>query len=401
MTGIPVNGGRGVTLRAARAFDGVHVLDGPVAVTVEDGMIVSVETGPGAAARPADVDLGDCTLLPGLIDTHTHLVWDASAAPQDRVALDAPERTVLRAAAHAMRHLRAGETTVRDLGATGALSVPLAQAIADGDVPGPRVVPAGRAIAMTGGHGWSLCHEADGPDAVRAAVRSEIKGGARAIKLIASGGVYGEHERPEEPQLSRAEVEVAVEEAHKAGCRVAAHAYSPEVIGMLLDVGVDSIEHGSLLDARTAERMREQGVALVPTLCVFDAIHGAYADRPGSPIAAKAAEIRSKALAACRVAAENGVTIAVGTDSGAPGNPHGSVAQEMRLMVEAGLSPAEALHAATGAAAEVVGLAGTAGRLAKGRPADLVAYRGDPAAEVDAVRDVALVMLGGRVVDDA
>jgi imidazolonepropionase-like amidohydrolase len=390
-------------IRAARVFDGSSVVDGSPepaggVVTVEDGVIASVERGPEADRRQVDIDLGDCTLLPGLIDTHTHLVWDASAAPQDRVALEPPERTVLRAASHAMRHLRAGETTVRDLGATGALSVPLAQAIAEGDVPGPRVVPCGRAIAMTGGHGWELCHEADGPDAVRAAVRSEIKNGARAVKLIASGGVYGENERPEEPQLSRAEVEIAVEEAHKAGCLVAAHAYSPEVIGMLLDVGVDSIEHGSLLDAPTAQRMRQQGVALVPTLCVFDAIHSAYADRPGSPIAAKAAEIRSKALEACRLAAENGVTIAVGTDSGAPGNPHGSVAQEMRLMAEAGLTPAEALHAATGAAAEVIGLGATAGRLAGGRAADLVAVRGDAVADVAAVRDVALVMLGGRIV---
>jgi imidazolonepropionase-like amidohydrolase len=387
-------------VRAVRAFDGRRELPETV-VTVEDGVIVSVESGPGPAQRQVDVDLGDCTLLPGLIDTHTHLVWDASAAPQDRVALETPERTVLRAVSHAVRHLRAGETTVRDLGATGALSVPLAQAIAEGDVPGPRVIPSGRAIAMTGGHGWSLCHEADGPDAVRAAVRSEIKNGARAIKIIASGGVYGENERPEEPQLSRAEVEVAVEEAHKAGCRVAAHAYSPAVIDMLLDVGVDSIEHGSLLDAPTAQRMRQQGVALVPTLCVFDAIHSAYADQPDSPITIKAAEIRSKSLTACRVAAENGVTIAVGTDSGAPGNPHGSVAQEMRLMVEAGLSPAEALHAATGAAAEVIGLAGSAGRLADGRPADLVAVRGNPMAQVEAVGDVELVMLGGQIIDRA
>ncbi|QPP10183.1 amidohydrolase family protein [Streptomyces bathyalis] len=384
-------------LRAARAFDGSQELTETV-VTVEDGVIVSVESGTSAAQRQVDVDLGDCTLLPGLIDTHTHLVWDASPAPQDRVALETPERTVLRAASHAVQHLRAGETTVRDLGATGALSVPLAQAIAEGEVPGPRVIPCGRAIAMTGGHGWYLCHEADGPDAVRAAVRSEIKHGARAIKLIASGGVYGENERPEEPQLSRAEVEVAVEEAHKAGCLVAAHAYSPVVIDMLLDVGVDSIEHGSLLDAHTAQRMRQQGVALVPTLCVFDAIHSAYADQPGSPITTKAAEIRTKSLEACRVAAEHGVTIAVGTDSGAPGNPHGAVAQEMQLMVEAGLSPAQALHAATAAAAEVIGLADTVGQLTEGHAADLVAVRGNPMAEIQAVRDVALVMLGGRVV---
>jgi imidazolonepropionase-like amidohydrolase len=383
------------TIHTARAFDGTRELT-DVTITIDDGVISSVETG--AAPHPDDIVLEGCTLLPGLIDTHTHLVWDASATPQDRVALETPERTVLRAAAHAMRHLRAGETTVRDLGATGALSVPLAAAIAEGDIPGPRVIPSGRAIAMTGGHGWSLCHEADGPDAVRAAVRSEIKNGARAIKLIASGGVYGEHERPEEPQLTRAEVEVAVEEAHKAGCLVAAHAYSPAVIDMLLDVGVDSIEHGSLLDRDTARRMAEMGVALVPTLCVFDAIYEAYADQPNSPIRAKALEIRARSLEACRLAAENGVTIAVGTDSGAPGNPHGSVAQELELMVESGLSPTDALHAATAAAAKTIGSPGTLGTLTAGAVADLVAVRGNPMVKVGSVREVELVMTAGRIV---
>jgi imidazolonepropionase-like amidohydrolase len=383
------------TVRAARAFDGTRELT-DVTVTVEGGVISAVESGPTARRDNVDVVLEDCTLLPGLIDTHTHLVWDASARPQDRVALEPPERTVLRAAAHAMQHLRAGETTIRDLGATGALSVPLAAAIAEGDLPGPRVIPSGRAIAMTGGHGWSLCHEADGPDAVRAAVRSEIKNGARAIKLIASGGVYGEHERPEEPQLTRAEVAVAVEEAHKAGCLVAAHAYSPAVINMLLDLGVDSIEHGSLLDRDTAQRMAETGVAFVPTLCVFNAIHDAYGDQPNSPIRAKAEEIRARSLEACGLAAENGVTIAVGTDSGAPGNPHGSVAQELELMVEAGLSTVDALRTATVAAARTIGSPDTLGTLTPGAVADLVAVRGNPLVKVAAVRDVAMVMTGGE-----
>jgi imidazolonepropionase-like amidohydrolase len=388
------------TIRAERAFDGTRELT-DVTITVAEGVISSIESGPTPRREDVDVVLDNCTLLPGLIDTHTHLVWDASARPQDRVALETPERTVLRAAAHEIQHLRAGDTTVRDLGATAGLSVPLAAAIADGDILGPRVIPSGRAIAMTGGHGWSLCHEADGPDAVRAAVRSEIKNGARAIKLIASGGVYGEHERPEEPQLSRAEVEVAVQEAHKAGCLVAAHAYSPTVINMLLDVGVDSIEHGSLIDHDTAQRMHEMGVALVPTLCVFDAIYRAYADQPNSPIRRKAAEIRSKAQEACQLAAANGVTIAVGTDSGAPGNPHGSVALELELMVESGLSPKDALHAATAAAAKTIGSAGTLGSLTPGAVADLVAVRGNPLVKVGTVREVAMVMTGGQIVDSA
>jgi imidazolonepropionase-like amidohydrolase len=248
---------------------------------------------------------------------------------------------------------------------------------------------------MTGGHGYTLCVEADGADGVRAATRMEIKNGARAIKLMASGGVYGKNERPENPQLSQLEVRAAVEEAHNSGCLVAAHAYAPPVINMLLDEGVDSIEHGSLLDEPTAERMSREDVFLVPTLSVFNAIYQSCGDDKTSEIALKAAEVREASLKACGLAAAKGVPLAVGTDSGAPGNPHGSVANEAGLMVEGGASTLIALKAATSEAARAIGMQGVIGEIKPGLEADLVLVSGDPLDDIAALREVRFVMLRG------
>ena len=215
-----------VAYRAARIFDGVServIEDG--AVLVEDGRIVSVGAARGPSTGTGVVDLGDATLLPGLIDAHVHLVWSASAEPHEVVARESRALTALRCANNATLHLRAGVTTVRDVGATDGLSIDVARAVELGVLPGPRVVAAGRAIAMTGGHGWFLGREADGAEAVRHAVRSELKAGATCIKLMASGGVYGHAEEPGSPQLTVEEMRAGVEEAHKAGRKVAAHPY--------------------------------------------------------------------------------------------------------------------------------------------------------------------------------
>jgi imidazolonepropionase-like amidohydrolase len=241
-----------VAYRAARVFDGTSegvIEDG--AVVVVDGRIASV--GPARGLPPNTVDLGDATLMPGLVDAHVHLVWDASAEPHEVVERESRALTVLRCARNAALHLRAGVTTVRDVGSADGLAVEIGRAVELGILSGPRVVAAGRAIAMTGGHGWFLGREADGPDAVRRAAREEIKAGASCIKLMASGGVYGHAEEPGSPQLTVEEMRPAVEEAHKAGRKAAAHAYSVEAINNALEAGVDSVEHGSFLDRETCE----------------------------------------------------------------------------------------------------------------------------------------------------
>jgi imidazolonepropionase-like amidohydrolase len=251
--------------RAARVVDGVSertIENG--AVLVDGDKISSV--GPAADLPPGTeiVDLGDATLLPGLVDAHVHLVWSASAEPHELVARESRALTVLRCARNAALHLAAGVTTVRDVGATGGLSVDVARAVELDVLPGPRVVAAGRAITMTGGHGWFLGREADGPDAVRHAVRDELKNGATCIKLMASGGVYGHAEEPGSPQLTVEEMRAGVEEARKAGRKVAAHAYSVEAIRNALEAGVDSIEHGSFLDEETAGCARGVSISFPP-----------------------------------------------------------------------------------------------------------------------------------------
>jgi imidazolonepropionase-like amidohydrolase len=386
-----------VAYRAARVFDGISegmIEDG--AVVVEDGRIASVGPARGLSPNTEAVDLGDVTLMPGLVDAHVHLVWDASAKPHEVVERESRALTVLRCAKNAALHLRAGVTTVRDLGATDGLSIDVARAVELGLLPGPRVVAAGRAIAMTGGHGWFLGREADGADAVRRAAREEMKAGAACIKLMASGGVYGHAEEPGSSQLTPEEMRAGVEEAHKAGRRVAAHAYSTAAISNALEAGVDSIEHGSFLDRDTAEMMRETGTWLVPTMSVY-ATMSEKGPELGAPeyIQRKTAEVLEASRRAFRLALDAGVPMAAGTDCGAPGHPHGTLREELKLMVEAGATPQQALKFGTSGAARLLGLGNELGTLGPGKRADVLAVGGDPLRDIHALDEVRLVLRDG------
>ena len=390
-----------VAYRATRVFDGASeevMEDG--AVVVEDGRIASIMPAEDLPAGTEVVNLGDATLLPGLIDAHVHLVWSASAEPHALVESESRALTALRCANNAGLHLRAGVTTVRDVGSTEGLAIEVGRAVELGVLPGPRVVAAGRAIAMTGGHGWFLGREADGPDAVRRAAREEMKAGAGCVKLMASGGVYGHAEEPGSPQLTVEEMGAAVQEAHKAGRKVAAHAYSPEAINNALEAGVDSIEHGSFMDRATAERMQEQGTYLVPTMSVYAAM-AEKGPELGAPeyIQRKTAEVLEASREAFRLALEVGVKIAAGTDCGAPGHPHGTLPEELRLMVEAGATPTEALRYGTSAAADLLGLAEEVGTLEPGKKADLIAVGGNPLHDIRALGEVRLMLRNGEQVE--
>lgn len=386
-----------IAYRAARVVDAVSeeaMEDG--VVIVEDGRIVSVEPAGEPAPGVEVVDLGDATLLPGLIDAHVHLVWSASAEPHEVVERESRALTALRCANNAERHLRAGVTTVRDVGSTDGLAIDIARAVELGVLPGPRVVAAGRVIAMTGGHAWFLGREADGPDAVRYAAREEMKSGATCIKLMASGGVYGHAEEPGSPQLTVEEMRAAVEEAHKGGRKVAAHAYSVAAIQNALEAGVDSIEHGSFLDRGTAQMMRQRGTYLVPTMSVYQAMSDKGPEL-GAPeyIQRKTAEILEASRETFRLALEIGVPIAAGTDCGAPGHPHGTLPQELMLMVEGGATPMQALRYGTSAPASLLGLDEEVGTLAPGKQADLLAVAGNPISDIRALRKVHLVLRSG------
>jgi imidazolonepropionase-like amidohydrolase len=385
--------------RAARVVDGIS--EGPLEngmVLVEAGRVVSVERDRAVPAGVEVIDLGEATLLPGLIDAHVHLVWNASREPHVLVEQESRHLTVLRCAANCGLHLRAGVTTIRDNGSTDAIALAVARATELHLIPGPRIVAAGRVICMTGGHANVLGREADGPDAVRQAVRSEMKGGAHLIKLMASGGIYGHGEEVGSPQYTVEELRAGVEEAHKAGRKTSAHAYSPQAIANALEAGIDSVEHASFLDRETAVCMRKQGTYMVPTLSTYQAMHD-RAPELGSPdyILRKTTEVMLASRTAFQLALQTGVLIAAGTDGGAPGHPHGSLAEELRLMVGLGATPMQAIRFGTAASADLLGVAADVGTIEPGKRADLLAVNGDPTQDICRLRDVRLVVRDGAV----
>ncbi|QIZ37789.1 amidohydrolase family protein [Saccharopolyspora sp. ASAGF58] len=375
-----------------------------IRVSLHDGRIVDVRSArSGTASSKDDIDLGDCTMLPGLVDAHVHLVWNAGRVPHEEVVLDSSQaRTALRMAGRARTMLRSGVTTARDLGATDSLSIPVAEAIESGEIEGPTLVACGRAIAMTGGHAWQITAAADGADDIRRAVREEIKRGATAIKVMASGGVYDRNARLDQAQLTLAELSAAAEEAHKAGLRVAAHAYTPGPINLALDAGADTIEHGSFLDEATARRMRKSGSYFVPTMMASHLI-AQQAELLGTPshMRCKAAEVRDAVRDAVTTALRVGTPIAGGSDSGGAGIDHGRLSYEAQLLVECGATPLEAMRICTSGSATAIGLGDTHGSLEEGKAADLLVVRGDPSTDIRALNEVRLVVKAGREVPSA
>ncbi len=356
------------------------------------------------------VDARDCTILPGLIDAHVHLCLGGEIHFEDVLFRDPPELLALRATARAQELLAAGYTTVRDMGAPARVALALRDAIRAGVVPGPRVLAPGRIITATGGHGdflpegvshrWGLGLVADGPDELRRAVRTEIKAGADFIKFCATGGVLDPQSEPGTQEFTAAEMEAIVTEAHRMGRKVAAHAQGTGGIAAAIRAGVDTIEHGVFLDEETAELMRERGVFFVPTLAASHNLLREGGEGLPPHVIRKAREVGEAHRESFILALRMGVPIVAGTDAGIPFCRHGDNALELALMVELGMSPLEAITAATGRAAEALGLP-TVGTLEPGKVADVIAVRGDPLDGIDILRDrgrIALVLQAGRPV---
>lgn len=404
-----------IHLRAARMLDVVKgELIEPGELLISGDRIVEVSP----SSVPADAvphDLGDVTLLPGLMDMEVDLLLGGPdhTSPLNPVQDDPAVRT-LRAVFNARRTLRAGFTTVRNLGLfvqTGGLllDVALKKAIDFGWIDGPRVVPAGHAITPTGGHleptmfvGMAphimpLTVEegvADGVPEVRKAVRYQLKHGAGVIKVCASNGVMSHTGPAGAQQYSDEELRAIVDEAHRAGRKVAAHCMGDSAIRAALEAGIDCIEHGSLASDETLELMVERGTFLVATTYLADGMDTSHA---APELQAKAAEVFPRSRATISRAIELGVRVACGTD--APAIPHGKNAKELIALVERGMTPLQAIRAATTVAADLID-ADDRGRLEAGLLADIIAVPGDPLSDITTTENVRFVMKGGEVFRD-
>jgi imidazolonepropionase-like amidohydrolase len=405
-----------VLVKAARLLDvatGQYRSDH--AVLIEGDRIKAV--GPaaelaGQAGGAEVIDLGNATLLPGLIDCHTHLSGRADRYDELWDFRDTPFNSAFAAVVHANKTLQAGFTTVRDVGSWPFLAIDLRNSINEGFIPGPRVVASGPMISITGGHGdlnnyspqtrvtmfpeerdYSI---ADGVDQVIHVVRAQEKYGVDVIKIGATGGVLSRGDKPGAPQFTVAELKAAADEAHAGGRKIAAHAHGPEGIKNAILAGIDSIEHASLVDDEGIRLAKQHG-----TYFVMDIYNDDYLLQEAPKYGLTQEKIdKEKALGQLQrdnfqKAWKAGVKMAFGSDAGV--YPHGDNARQFFYMVKYGMTPAEAIRAATASAADLLGRSKDVGSLEAGKYADIIAVSGDPLADVKVLERVPWVMKGGKV----
>ena len=373
----------------------------PATIVIEDGVISAVN--PTDIPAGERIDLAGLTLLPGLIDVHTHLTYEIVPGWDVEPVRWTQADFALRGVVNARKTLLAGFTTVRDLFAYEFSDVALMHAIDRGWVVGPRMLVSGHALSITGGHcdvtGFApgvkeLGYRsgiADGVDDVVRAVRYQIKHGAKVIKICATAGVLSFEGPVGAQQYSFEELKAAADEAHRHGLKIAAHAHGTEGIIASSEAGIDTIEHASVITKEAAKVLKKNGTAVVPNLYLAEALD---LDQLPPAIRAKAEGITPKFFDSFRMAMETDLTIAFGTDAGV--FPHGENARQFAMNVETGQSPIEAIRGATSVAAEVLGTPDR-GRIAEGLLADLIAVDGNPLEDVSRLEDVRFVMKGGVV----
>jgi imidazolonepropionase-like amidohydrolase len=406
---------RTYVLKAAHMFDGksAHVVS-PGLVAVTGGKVIAVGAAAAFPAGAETIDLGDATLLPGLMDAHTHLTFpyerDYRVEALNALKKTIPERT-LDAVEIVRRTLMAGFTTVRDLGSGDYIDIGLRNAIAAGKIPGPRMLVAVNAIGATGGHCDSSAGFApnifgretgitdgviNGAEQARQAVRYNIKYGADVIKTCATGGVLSLTDDVDTPQLTQAELDALVSEAHALRRKTAAHAHGATGAKIAIRAGIDSIEHGSFLDDEALELMKSRGTYYVPTMMAIEGLKERLSDGYVPPaIAVKARQATAALDATVRKAIARGVKIAVGTDAAV--YPHGRNAGEFRLLVGLGMKPIDALKAGTSVNAELLGVSDRTGTLEAGKLADIVACPGNAEENIRQLENIHFVMKEGVV----
>jgi imidazolonepropionase-like amidohydrolase len=358
-------------------------------VVIENGRIAAL--GPDVR-RPSDadvIDAGGRFVMPGLIDAHTHLALPVVPERKE------PHPDVPFMAVRAARvMLASGVTCARDVGGNSHADLALKRAIARGDVMGPRMLACGQAIVPTGGHIHYFCAEADGPDEVTKAVRTQIRAGADWIKLMISGGIANIEEQPDELAFSQEEIAAAVAAAKAKGRRVAVHAYPAEAIRIAAELGVASVEHAVDMDERTIEALKRHGTVIVPTHAVYGRL-AADPDGRWPQLAPVARRVLERKEAPLRAALEQGVTIAVGTDCGRH-YPHDEIVRELELLQRLGMSAEQVLTAVTRTNAELLGVSHMLGTLEPGKLADLLVLPGDPLGDLGALRSIDEIVLGGQ-----
>lgn len=383
---------------------------GPSSVIVTDGKIISVSPGRTAAPQGAIViDLGTATLVPGLIDLHVHLSSDPGGDYRNE-AVEPDEWGVIVGSKNALITARAGFTTVRDLGSAPQVGFVLRRGTAEGMIPGPRIISAGPAVSIIGGHGdvsgfrkevnaaLDIGNTCTGPDQCAERVRQMAKAGADVIKITATGGVLSQQARGLDLHFTPDEMAAIVKTAHGLGLKVAAHAHGPRGIEAAAKAGVDTIEHGTFADAAALKAMKENGTVMVPTLMAFTGIRerlgkGVYTPQVEAKVRATLSEVGK----AGKSARAQGIIVAFGTDSGV--FEHGRNAEEFQDYVDLfGMTPAEALASGTTVAAKILGMENEIGRIAPGMSADIIAVGDDPQKDVRTLQKVRWVMVRGKVI---
>jgi imidazolonepropionase-like amidohydrolase len=403
----------GVLLDNCRLFDGASALTDKAAVVLQDGKIAYAGPSgalPAALARAARrADLGGLTVMPGLIDCHAHLVYNGFRSLED-VDRSSIEIATLNAVLNAAKVVDAGYTAIRDVGTIGNVAVTIRDAVAQGRIRGPRVVASGPILCPTAGLGdtlpphWSRSHGmgqlVDGADEIRKAVRRQIRNGVDNIKLAASGVEVGPYAYTWMTTFSEQEIAVATEEAHRWGRTVAVHAQSFDSVKFSLRAGVDTVEHGTRMDAEAIALFKASRTILVPTMCTLFSVLELGETLNLLPKHRAEMQVNEPLwLKSVKLAYEAGIPIAAGGDLGNR-YPHGTNAREIEFLVKAGLTPLDALRAATSVAAEAIKRP-EIGRLAAGKLADLLVFEGDPFADVAALQDASrlvAVVQGGALV---
>lgn len=396
-------------MNKAVLYTGAILIDGTGSSPLEDAAILvegqeikkigrTDEIAEGINSGVKVVNLQGKAIIPGLINTHVHILLEPVGNTFEILQQETVTRTTVRGIANLRKQIISGVTSLRDMGGPQYIDIELKKCLQAGLIEGPELRVSGKVLTMTGGQGFAMGRECDGADDARKAAREQLKAGVDFIKLMATGGVMTQGSEPGTAQLTKEEMKAAVEEAHKAGKKVAAHIQGRTGALNALGAGVDTMEHGVFLDEEIIELMLENDVYLVPTLSAPYWIIE-YGVEKGIPQYAvdKTKKITENHIESFQNALKAGVKIAMGTDSGTPFNFHDKSPYELKLMVDAGMSPMEAIISATKTAAELMSMENTHGTLQVGKRADFLILRENPLEKIDTVMNVETVIKDGKV----